>query len=54
MASFSFHFFVGDIISGVGLGFLAQVTWPWEPITKGNFLTSFYWKLGYNLRLLSL
>jgi len=33
------HFFVGDIISGVGLGILAQVTWPWALMPGTNFLT---------------
>jgi len=32
---------------------LALVTWCWTPTARGNFWPKFYWKLGYNQRLLS-
>jgi len=42
-------FFVGDVISGVGLGIFSQGYWALG--SNGNhqfFDSSFYWKLGYN------
>jgi len=29
---------VGEVVSGVGLGILTQVTRPWVPTPRGNFL----------------
>jgi len=38
----SFGLFVGDIITGVGLCILVEVTRPWMPIPRVNFLTQVF------------
>jgi len=42
LKSFRFLVFVGDVITGIGLGLLGPGCQP----LKGNFLTQVYWKLG--------
>ena len=41
-----FGFFVGDVISGVGLDEFISL---WAPTVRANFLISFYGKLGYTV-----
>jgi len=36
------RFFVGNVISGIGLGFFGFVIGPWAPIPKGIFLLLFF------------
>jgi len=35
---FEFCFFVDDVMSGIGLGFLAEVIGPWTPTSRGKYL----------------
>jgi len=42
LESFRISFFVGDIIIGVGLGFLAKVIRPRAPTTRANFIFEFW------------
>jgi len=37
--SFGFCFFVGDVIMGANFHILAEVTEPWAPMPRANFLT---------------
>ena len=54
LESFGFGFFVGDVMSGVGLRIFG-----WDYLALGLnhkrqfFDSSFYWKLGYNVSCLS-
>jgi len=46
---FRFQFFVGDVISGVGLGLFGRDYQALGTNTKSQFSdSSFWWKLGYN------
>ena len=52
--SFEFQFFVGDIINGVSFRpFWLRLPGPGHQPLDGIFDSSFYWKLGYNVNLLS-
>ena len=31
-------FFVGYVITGVGLGFLAHLIWPWASTSRGSYV----------------